>query len=171
MNKRGSETVPEGEAVRVRREHSVGWQGEDKGRMDRCCCQDLSAVTNGCRKDEASKTLENSDVVNHRLECVCARAHSLYVRRRIGGRVGELKRVCVCESVCVWMRACSKVCPKLRGANPWRPPLQDGRLAGNWFRWCLRATEMNLRVWLQEKNSKQRETEMAEQWIKGGKGK
>lgn len=71
--------------------------------MDRCCCQDLSAVTNGCRKDEASKTLENSDVVNHRLECVCARAHSLYVRRRIGGHVGEWKRVCVCvsEFVCV----------------------------------------------------------------------
>lgn len=39
--------------------------------MDRCCCQDLSAVTNGSCKDEASKTLENSDVVNHQYECVC----------------------------------------------------------------------------------------------------
>lgn len=44
---------------------------DDKGRMDGCCCQDLPAVTNGCCKDETSKTLENSDVVTHRYECVC----------------------------------------------------------------------------------------------------
>lgn len=36
-----------------------------KGGMDRCCCQDLSAVTDGHCTDEASKTLENGDVVNH----------------------------------------------------------------------------------------------------------
>lgn len=52
------------------RQTECGLMSEDKGRMDRCCCQDLSAVTNGCCKDEASKTLENSDVVNHRYECV-----------------------------------------------------------------------------------------------------
>lgn len=49
---------------------SVGWRRKDKTRMDRRCCQDLSVVTNGCSKDEASKTLENSDVVNHQQECV-----------------------------------------------------------------------------------------------------
>ena len=58
---------------------SVGWHGEDGGGMDRCCCQDLSAVTNGCGKDEASKTLENSDVVNHRYERVCVCACVFYV--------------------------------------------------------------------------------------------
>ncbi len=47
--------------------------------MDRCCCQDLSAVTNGCCTDEASKTLENSDVVNHWYEFVCAHQCVFYM--------------------------------------------------------------------------------------------
>lgn len=82
---------------------SVGWQSEDKGRMDRCCCQDLSAVTNGCCKDEASKTLENSDVVNHRYECVCvcARLCVFYMCLSVcfSDCVGEWKRKCVCVHV------------------------------------------------------------------------
>lgn len=50
--------------------NGVGCRSEGKGRMDRCCCQDLSAKTNGCSKVEASKTLENSDVVNHQPVCL-----------------------------------------------------------------------------------------------------
>lgn len=50
--------------------NGVGCQSEGKGRKDRCCCQDLSVKTNGCCKDEASKTLENSDVVNRRPVCL-----------------------------------------------------------------------------------------------------
>lgn len=53
-------------AVDVREKVSVGSWSEAKGGMDRCCCQDLSAVTNGHCTDEASKTLENGDEVNHR---------------------------------------------------------------------------------------------------------
>lgn len=46
--------------------------------MDRCCCQDLSAKTNGCCKDEASNTLENSKVVNHQPACVCVWMKCMY---------------------------------------------------------------------------------------------
>ena len=145
---------------------SVGWQSEDKGRMDRCCCQDLSAVTNGCCKDEASKTLENSDVVNHRYECVCV---------CVCGCVCFIC-ACLCALVTVWVNERESVCALAYRCVPsckvptLTAALQDGRVLGNWFRWCLRATEMNLCVWLQEKNSKHHEIEMAEQRIPGGKG-
>lgn len=142
---------------------SVGWRCEDKGRMDGCCCQDLSAVTNGCCKDEASKTLENSDVVNHRYECVCVHLCVFYMCLSVcfSDCVGEWKRKCVC--------ACIKVCPKLQGAKPWQGPSKMGEcweidLGGVWGRqrWIC--------VWLQEKNSKHHEIEMAEQRIAGRKG-
>lgn len=67
--------------------NGVGCWSESKGRVDRCCCQDLSVKTNGCCKDEASKTLENSDVVNHRPfclhRCVCV-CHVRLVQRARG---------------------------------------------------------------------------------------
>lgn len=88
----------EGEEVGGWVKQSVGWRSEDKGRMDRCCCQDLSAVTNGCCKDEASKTLENSDVVNHR----CVRTYMCVFFMCLS----------VCFSYCVgeWKRKCVHVC-------------------------------------------------------------
>lgn len=67
---------------------------QDKGRMDRCCCQDLSAVTNGCCKDEASKTLENSDVVNHWCERVCV-FHVPCLCALVTVGEGERKPVCI----------------------------------------------------------------------------
>lgn len=83
--------------------NGVGCWSESKGRMDRCCCQDLSVKTNGCCKDEASKTLENSDVVNHR-------PFSLHLC------------VCVChvrvvERVCGWMKCVYRCGSRLRPSH------------------------------------------------------
>lgn len=63
-------------------------------------------MTNGCRKDEASKTLENSDVVNHRLECVCARARFSMCG---GALAAEWKPVCVCVCVTAPVFVCACV--------------------------------------------------------------
>lgn len=91
--------------------------------MDRCCCQDLSAVTNGCCKDEASKTLENSDVVNHRYECGCTCVH--------------LMCACLCALVTVWVNETESVCAYVYRCVPrckvptLTAALQDGKgLAG-----------------------------------------
>lgn len=83
--------------------NGVGCWSEGKGRVDRCCCQDLSVKTNGCCKDEASKTLENSDVVNHRPFCV----HLC---------------VCVChvrlvQRACGWMKCMYRCGSRLRPSH------------------------------------------------------
>lgn len=120
--------------------NSVGWRSEDKGRMDRCWCQDLSAVTNGCCKDEASKTLENSDVVNHRYECarvclcvwfVCARLCFLATVW-----VTERESVCVRAYVCVCLRIGVS---QVARCQPWQRPSKMGEwweidLGGVWER-------------------------------------
>lgn len=102
--------------------NSVGRQSKDKGRMDRSCCQDLSAVTNGCCEDEASKTLENSDVVI--LWNVCLHLCAFYVRLSAysGGRVVEGNRKCV--------RLCNKCVPSCK-VPALTAALQHGRVLGN----------------------------------------